>query len=68
MIGVVIRTSLLRLWHNRLDLALAFVVPLVFFTIFALIFGGHVGRNLMTVKVAIVDLDGSDFSRFHGCI
>jgi ABC-2 type transport system permease protein len=63
MIGVVLRTCLLRLWHNRLDLALAFVVPIVFFSIFALIFGGHVGRNLSTVKVAVVDEDDSDFSR-----
>ncbi|MBS0263526.1 MAG: ABC transporter permease [Planctomycetes bacterium] len=63
MIGVVLRTSLLRLWHNRLDLTLAFVVPIIFFSIFALIFGGHVGRNLMTVKLAVVDQDRTDFSR-----
>ncbi|MFN0055876.1 MAG: ABC transporter permease, partial [Planctomycetales bacterium] len=63
MIATVFRIGLLRLWHNRLELALAFVVPIVFFSIFAVIFGGQLGRGLSAVKVALVDEDQTDFSR-----
>ena len=62
MIGTVIRIGALRLWHNRLELALAFVVPILFFSIFAVIFGGQLGRGLRAIKVAVVDDDQSAFS------
>ncbi|MEN0109721.1 MAG: ABC transporter permease [Planctomycetota bacterium] len=52
--------GLRRLWHGKLELLLVFVVPVVFFTIFALIFTGGVssGRT-KKIKAAITDLDGS---------
>ncbi len=63
MISQVARIGLLRLWHGRLEMLLVFVVPVVFFSIFALIFDRRdpVGRG--SVKTALVDLDDSPLSR-----
>jgi ABC-2 type transport system permease protein len=56
-----------RLWHLRRDRAamvLSFVVPIVFFSVFAAIFGRGTGRSITNpVVVAIVDEDGSEGSR-----
>ena len=43
MILVVVETTLRRLRHNRVELLLAFVVPVLFFSIFALIFSRGIG-------------------------
>jgi ABC-2 type transport system permease protein len=64
MIGTVVRVGLLRMWHGRVALLLDFAVPVAFFTIFALIFGGQVGLGRSPrLNVALVDEDGTDLSR-----
>lgn len=46
-----------RLVHNRIELLLAFVVPIAFFSIFAIIFGGGVGvGSTPSIKVVAVDM------------
>jgi len=56
-----------RLWNLRRDRAamvLSFAVPLVFFTVFAAIFGRGSGRSATNpVKVVVVDEDRSESSR-----
>ena len=48
--------SLRRLLHNRIELLLTFVVPIAFFSVFALIFGNGIGSGTTPkVKVVIVD-------------
>ncbi len=61
-------STLLRIgWTNlkrdRVAQALTFLLPIVFFSIFALVFGGQSSDQTPRVRVAIVDEDGSDFSR-----
>ncbi|QEF99071.1 ABC-2 family transporter protein [Stieleria maiorica] len=48
--------SLRRLLHNRVELLLTFVVPIAFFSVFALIFGKGIGSGTTPkVKVVVVD-------------
>jgi len=54
MVWKVIEIHLRRLRHNRVEWLLTFVVPIAFFTIFALIFTRGVGST-PRVKVALVD-------------
>ncbi|MEO1497543.1 MAG: ABC transporter permease [Planctomycetota bacterium] len=56
--------GLRRLWHGKLELLLTFVVPVAFFTIFALIFTGGVGSGRAAkIKTLLTDLDGSERSK-----
>lgn len=55
MIATVLRISWLRLWHNRGELLLTFVVPLLFFSIFAWIFGSRGDGGTPRIKIAIAD-------------
>ena len=56
MIPTVMLVCLRRLLHNRIELLLAFAVPIAFFSIFALIFGSGVGGTQdPSVKVVGVD-------------
>lgn len=56
MIWTVMQISLRRLMHNRIELLLTFVVPIAFFSIFALIFGKGIGSGTTPkVKVVLVD-------------
>jgi ABC-2 type transport system permease protein len=70
MIGVMLRTAWLSLWRDRIALIMTFVLPIVFFTIFAAIFsnlGGGVGAS--SLDVIVVDDDGTEVSRrFAGAI
>jgi len=62
MITSVARTSWLNLRRDRAAMVLSFVVPLVFFSIFAGIFGGQ--RNSTSkVRVAVADEDRSPESK-----
>jgi ABC-2 type transport system permease protein len=59
--------TLLRIgWTNlkrdRVAQALTFLLPIVFFSIFASVFGGQSGGETPRIRVAVVDEDGSDFS------
>jgi ABC-2 type transport system permease protein len=62
MITSVVRAGWLNLRHDRAALMLSFVVPIVFFSIFAGIFGAQKSRTPKTT-VVVVDLDHSDTSR-----
>jgi ABC-2 type transport system permease protein len=63
MIGTVVRVGLLRMWHGRTELLLAFVVPIAFFTIFAFIFDEQIGLGKSPkVNLALVDEDGTELS------
>lgn len=64
MIAPVFRAALLNLRRDRAALALSFVVPVVFFSIFAAVFGGSAERaTTRKVRVLAVDEDGSERSR-----
>ena len=63
MILAVVRTHLARLRRDRAAFVLAFVVPIVFFSIFAGIFGTSRGGGTRRISVAVVDEDGSENSR-----
>lgn len=63
MIWTVMQTSWRRLRNNRSELFLTFVVPMVFFSIFALIFGSRdSSSSTPKIKVAISNEWPSDFS------
>ncbi|KAA1262396.1 ABC-2 family transporter protein [Rubripirellula obstinata] len=63
MTWTVLQVQFQRLMHNRVELLLTFVVPIAFFSIFALIFGGGIGSGTTPrIKVVAVDLVGSDAS------
>jgi ABC-2 type transport system permease protein len=64
VIGVMLRTAWVSLRRDRIALLMTFVLPIVFFTIFAAIFsnlGGGVGAS--SLDVIVVDDDGSEVSR-----
>jgi ABC-2 type transport system permease protein len=62
MIATVLMVSLRRLLHNRVELLLTFVVPIAFFSIFAIIFGGG-GGTTPKIKVVAVDQANSPQSK-----
>jgi ABC-2 type transport system permease protein len=62
MIASVIRAGWLNLRRDRAALMLSFIVPIVFFSIFAGIFGAQKSKTPKTT-VVIADLDHSDNSR-----
>jgi len=56
MIWLIVKVSALRLWHNKAELVLTFVVPIFFFSIFALIFGSRERSGATaSIKVAVAD-------------
>ncbi len=55
----IFKIGLLRLWNNKQELVLALVVPMLFFSIFALIFGHGIGTGTAAIKVALIDDDFS---------
>lgn len=65
MIWTVVQTSWRRLKNNRSELLLTFVVPILFFSIFAMIFGSRGGSSSGTpkIKVAIADTSDTSISR-----
>ena len=62
MIPTVIRIGWLNLKRDRVAQALTFLLPVLFFSIFALVFGQQRDPT-RKVNVAVVDEDGSDYSR-----
>ncbi|MHC4218095.1 MAG: ABC transporter permease [Planctomycetota bacterium] len=64
MIATLLKASWLNLKRDYVALALTFVLPVVFFSIFALIFGNMGGSSAMSnVDVVVVDEDDSEISR-----
>ena len=54
MISSIVRTSIIGLRRDRASLALSFLLPIAFFSIFAVIFGG---RHNSTPKIAVIVVD-----------
>ncbi|HEX6465333.1 MAG TPA: ABC transporter permease, partial [Vicinamibacterales bacterium] len=63
MIGTLLRVSWTNLRRDRVAQALTFALPVLFFTIFATVFGNQGNNTTSKIRVAVVDQDGSDFSR-----
>jgi ABC-2 type transport system permease protein len=63
MIWTVVQTSWRRLKNNRSELFLTFIVPMVFFSIFALIFGSRdASSSTPKIKIAVSNVSGSELS------
>lgn len=60
MIQTVFHISVLRLLNNKHELLLIFLVPILFFSIFALIFSRGVGQTRKQVHVAFINDDQGD--------
>ena len=63
MIGTVLRIGLLNLRRDRVAQAMTFILPVAFFSIFALVFGGSGERSTPKIAVALVDEDHSEVSQ-----
>lgn len=63
MIGTVFWISVRRLLNNSQELVLVLVVPIMFFSIFALIFSRGVGGSQSPLSIAVVDDDQSPLSQ-----
>ncbi len=62
MIGTLLRVSRKSLSRDRVAQAMVFVLPIVFFSIFATIFGRQGSDATSRVRVGVVDEDRSDMS------
>jgi len=62
LIFAIVRTAFTGLRRDRASLALSFVLPIAFFSIFAVIFGGQ-HDTIPQVKLIVVDQDHSPASR-----
>jgi ABC-2 type transport system permease protein len=62
LIFAIVRTSIAALRRDRPSLALSFLLPIAFFSIFASVFGGQHGST-PKVKLIVVDEDQSTASR-----
>jgi ABC-2 type transport system permease protein len=63
MIATVLRIAWLNLSRDRVAQAMSFVLPIAFFSIFALVFGSQGRAASRPLRVALVDEDASDASR-----
>jgi ABC-2 type transport system permease protein len=63
MIATLLRIGYLNLSRDRVALSLKFLLPIVFFSIFASVFGGRGDAQTARIDVAVVDQDRSEFSR-----
>ena len=62
MIGTIVRIGLLNLRRDRVAQALTFLLPVIFFSIFAMVFDSQ-GDATSRVRVAVVDEDATTYSR-----
>jgi ABC-2 type transport system permease protein len=62
LISAIVRTAITGLRRDRASLALSFVLPIAFFTIFAMVFSGQ-HDTIPQVKLIVVDQDHSSASR-----
>jgi ABC-2 type transport system permease protein len=58
-----LRIGWMNLRRDRVAQTLTFVLPIVFFSIFASVFGGRGGNITPRVSIAVVDEDQSEFTR-----
>jgi ABC-2 type transport system permease protein len=61
--GTLLRIGWINLKRDRVAQALTFLLPIVFFSIFASVFGNQGEDRTPRIRVAVVDEDGTDFSR-----
>ena len=61
MIGTLLKAGWLNLRRDRVAQALTFLLPIVFFSIFASVFAGQ-GSQTTRIRVAVVDEDHSELS------
>ena len=57
MIKTVVAISLLRLWNNKHELLLIFLVPILFLSIFALIFSRGVSQAKKQIQISFISDD-----------
>ena len=62
MIFAIVRTAITALRRDRASLALSFLLPIAFFSIFAVIFGGQ-HNSTPRIAVIVVDEDHSSGSQ-----
>ena len=63
MIATLLRISWTNLKRDRVAQMLTFLLPIVFFSIFATVFGNQGNASTARIRVAVVDEDGSELSR-----
>lgn len=63
MIPTLIRIAWINLRRDRVAQALTFLLPILFFSIFASVFGGQEDSQTARIRIAVVDEDGSELSR-----
>ncbi len=63
MILTLVRVSWTNLKRDRVAQALTFLLPILFFSIFASVFGNQGRDSTSRIRVAVVDEDGSELSR-----
>ena len=63
MIGTLLRISWTNLKRDRVAQAMTFLLPILFFSIFATVFGNPGSGTTSRIRIAVVDEDQSDFSR-----
>ena len=63
MIATLLRVSWTNLKRDRVAQALTFLLPVLFFSIFATVFGNQGRDGTSRVRIAVVDEDGSELSR-----
>ncbi len=59
MIGTIVRNGFRALRRDRGAMILCFILPVAFFSIFAIVFGGMTGNSTPRVNVLVVDEDHS---------
>lgn len=60
--GTLLRVGWINLRRDRVAQALTFVLPIVFFSIFAMVFGGQRDASTARIRIAVVDEDHSEVS------
>ena len=63
IIWTLLRVSWINLKRDRVAQMLTFLLPILFFSIFALVFGNQGNDATSRVRIAVVDEDGSELSR-----
>jgi ABC-2 type transport system permease protein len=63
MLMTLLRLGWLSLKRDRVAQALTFLLPILFFSIFATVFGGQGNSQTSRIRIAVVDEDQSEFSR-----
>ena len=63
MIGTLLRFGWINLRRDRVAQALTFLLPIVFFSIFANVFGRQGDDSTASVRIAVVDEDRSEVSQ-----